>query len=500
MKCKKFWVFVTLILFTSLNGSIYSQIKINEEKSFISNFEFPENRNNPKTGLIDIPVKVIQSPNSKKLDPVFWLSGGPGQTNMDYTPPEELLEEHDFILVGYRGVDSKPSLHCPEISNSLKGRGKDLLSKESVTNIKNSAKKCALRLKNLGIDLDGYTINEVVHDIEKVRVSLGLNKINFLSASYGTRVAQLYSSLFPENVNKSVMVSAVTNGGFVWEPIDIHNKLISYDKLCRNDNYCNGKSNNLIKTFENVLNKMPKNWLMIPIDEGKVRLVTIGLLYNKNTALKVIDAYLAAEKGDYSGIALMSLSYNTIVPKMMNWGDFFSKGLIDYDKSRAYWKEFKESPYILGSPFSSLLMDVGEVWPTTQKRKTTDCMTQIDVQTLILQGELDFSTPHELVGSRLLPNFSNARMVTFENAGHVPDLLYNYSIIVGIKNYYSNGSIDFSKYSSSINFDVNMGFPTIMKGTVAGVVLALVLIILVLRLLNIRIKKRLRMGDLKKAI
>ena len=37
--------------------------------------------------------------------PIFFLAGGPGQSNLDFRPPLALLRTHDVILVGFRGVD-----------------------------------------------------------------------------------------------------------------------------------------------------------------------------------------------------------------------------------------------------------------------------------------------------------------------------------------------------------------------------------------------------------
>lgn len=445
-----------------------------EDSAFCKSLSFPENWKSEKSRKIEIPIKVYKAKNQSSSIPIVWLSGGPGQTNLDYVPPSQIIENHDVILMGYRGIDGSVLLDCPEISKAFKGTGKDLHSQESIDNIKEASKNCADRLLSEGIDLNGYTIEQVLQDIDSVRKHFELDKINLLSASYGTRVAQMYAKYHPENVDKSVMIGAGPPGRFVWEPEMIDQKIGDYDVLCQNDPYCREKSKDLRKTFDKVFRDMPKRWLFIPIDIGKVKVVTFGMLYNKDTAIQVIDSFLAAEKGDYSGIALMSVAYNFIVPKMMVWGDFLSKGMIDYDSTRDYRNEFTSSQFVLGSPMSSLFMDIGKVWPTKQPSADFSKLDTSMVETLILNGALDFSTPHENVQKELMPFLRNGELIIFEHAGHVPDLLYRKDIKEGLKMYYMDGEVQFSQFSGDTNFDINNGFPRIAKisAGIIGIALA----------------------------
>jgi pimeloyl-ACP methyl ester carboxylesterase len=80
----------------------------------------PENRSNPDSRLIEIPVIRIHSPSMTSKEPIFFLSGGPGSSNITFTPPDYMLENHDFILVGYRGADGSSILECPEVRDALK--------------------------------------------------------------------------------------------------------------------------------------------------------------------------------------------------------------------------------------------------------------------------------------------------------------------------------------------------------------------------------------------
>ena len=69
-----------------------------------------ENRKDPNARLIALPVMRIPARGNDAMEawPIFWLNGGPGQSNLRFSHPQDLdalLEDHDFVLAGYRGVD-----------------------------------------------------------------------------------------------------------------------------------------------------------------------------------------------------------------------------------------------------------------------------------------------------------------------------------------------------------------------------------------------------------
>jgi len=320
----------------------------------------PENRKKVGSRLIALPFVRIHTPISKPAEPIFFLSGGPGSPNIQNEAPgwvDSLLVNHDFVMVGYRGAEGSTILDCPEVKRALKGADDDLLSPESRAKLIEAMSSSAKRLQNEGIDISGYTIEEVAEDLDAVRFALDCERVSLLSMSYGTRVAQVYSYLHQDHLRRSVMVGANPPGHFVWEPKRIDEQLQQYSRLWEKDSVQAKRTNNLAETIHRVSHDMPKHWLFFPIDRGKVRVVTFSLLFHRNTAAMAFDAYAAAEKGDHSGLALMSMAYDFIVPSIGIWGDFFSKGSTDYDSSRDYASEMDPPGSIIGSPMSLL------IWP-----------------------------------------------------------------------------------------------------------------------------------------
>src|SRR5215218_3023949 len=68
----------------------------------------PETRADPGSRLIALPVTRIRARSEDPKEPVFFLTGGPGQSNMDSSTSvgkraSRYVADRDFVLVGYRG-------------------------------------------------------------------------------------------------------------------------------------------------------------------------------------------------------------------------------------------------------------------------------------------------------------------------------------------------------------------------------------------------------------
>ena len=177
----------------------------------------PENRNDPESRLIALPVTRIRSTSETPGDPVFRLEGGPGISNMTFPEASRLIDRHDVVLVGYRGVEGSSVLDCPEVESALKSAA-DFGERGSLQRSAEAFVDCAERLLGDGIDLDGYSLPQRVDDLEAVRTALGYDRINLLSYSVGTRTAMIYSWRYPEALQRSVMIAVNPPGHFFWDP------------------------------------------------------------------------------------------------------------------------------------------------------------------------------------------------------------------------------------------------------------------------------------------
>jgi pimeloyl-ACP methyl ester carboxylesterase len=425
----------------------------------------PENRADPASRLIALPVRRTHSSSANPGEPIFHLNGGPGTTNMGFEPPAWLLAGHDFIQVGYRGVDGTPKLDCPEVSRAITGVNGDLLSTPSLDNLSSAMKSCATRLQAEGTDLHGYTIPEVVEDMESVRKGLGYSRIDLLSESYGTRVAQVYAIMHPESLLRSVMIGVNPPGHFLWQPQVVDEQVTYYADLWRLT--AGSSAPDLVGAMRSVNANMPNRWLCFPIDPGKVKMIAFTMLYHRTTAPLIFDSYLEAARGDPSGLALMTLAYDFLLPNMMTWGEFFAIGAsADFETGRDYRVDLTTADAILGSPMSLLIWGSADGWPVSPMAEEYRQVHPTDVETLLISGSIDFSTPAQFAEQELLPYLRKGKHVVISEQGHTDDFWGFQSEATRrlLTSFYDTGRADDSLYTYlPMDFKPAMRFPLLVK-------------------------------------
>ena len=137
----------------------------------------PENRADPKSRLIALPVTRIHARSDHPAEPIFRLEGGPGITNTQFKDASRFAADHDVVLVGYRGMDGSVRLDCPEVESALK-HSTDLLDETSFRERADAFHACADRLTAEGVDLAGYSLPQRVDDLEAARKALGYDRID----------------------------------------------------------------------------------------------------------------------------------------------------------------------------------------------------------------------------------------------------------------------------------------------------------------------------------
>ena len=434
-----------------------------------------ENRRNDSTRFIRIPVVRIRSLDSTSVIPVFWLSGGPGQSNLHSFQYDYFLPKHDHVMVGYRGVDGDVSLECPEVIEALE-EGGDILSKEMLKKVSDAFGNCAARILASGIDLNGYTPVDVADDLEAARVALGYDEIDIVSESYGTRVAYYYALRYPQNVHRLVMIGPNPPGGMVWDPAQNDSLLVRYGRLWMNDAEAREEYADLVKAFRVVNRDFPRHWLFFPIHEGTVKASVNAFLFHRETAAKAFDAYVAAADGDPSGLWLISFVGGKIFPDIVNWGDNASKAVsADYDSTRDYVKELNPPDALFGAPLGAFLWAPAQSgrWPIAPIDSIYRRPQRCDVPTLFLTGSLDFSTPSENTDRLFMPYFKNGHHVELEEAGHVLDLWRSQPAATKLllTTFLESGTVDTSlvRYDP-VSFEVRWGFPLLAKLMLGAVV------------------------------
>ena len=125
---------------------------------------------------------------------IVFLSGGPGQAALPLTEDVAAIlrrarATHDLVMVDQRGTGESGAVDCFDVA---------------------SVGECADRL---GPRRAFYNTAQTAHDIETLRVALGVDKLTLLGVSYGTKVAAEYARRYPDRTAAVVLDSPVPVDG-----------------------------------------------------------------------------------------------------------------------------------------------------------------------------------------------------------------------------------------------------------------------------------------------
>lgn len=471
----------------------------------------PENRSDPRSRLIALPVTRIRARSDHPKEPVFRMDGGPGITNMEFTKASRLAGDRDVVLVGYRGVDGSSVLDCPEVSSALK-RSTDRLSDSSFRAFAGGLRSCATRLTDDGVDLAGYSLTQQVEDMEAARVALGYETIDLLSESAGTRTAMIYAWRHPERIHRSVMIGVNPPGHYLWDPEVTDRQLRRYAELCAQDDSCSKRTDDLVASVKKTGADLPDRWAFLPLKKANVRIGSfIGLFETSPemaplTGPMVLDTWLSAAEGDPSGLWFLSLLGDLAFPRMFTWGEFAAVGVQDFGAARAYFSAGGDPGSTLGNPATAFLWAGGrlaDAWPANSEDSQYSQARPSSVETLLIGGELDFSTPPEVATNELLPLLPNGNQVVIPGLGHSGSF-YNDQPEAGtrlINTFLDSGRVDGSLYRpATVDFTPGSRHATRAKA-VAGTMIGLAaLTIVALLWLARRVRRRGQLGPVASAL
>lgn len=452
-----------------------------------------ENWDKADSRLIALPVVRIQATGPGEAEPVFFLQGGPGSPNLTWSPPDWILKNHDVVMVGYRGVEGTVTLSCPEVNRILgKQIGKGLANEQARAELASAVKQCALIHQEAGVDLSGYTIPAVVEDMEAARKALGYEKIDLFSESYGTRVAQIYAYMHPDSLHRLVLIGVNTPGHFIWKPADFDKMLVHISELCSKDASCSSRTSDFARTMYEVNHNMPKRWLFFIIDPDTVRFATHMLFFSNQTMPLAFDAYLSAGEGDPSGLAMLNLMAQMVPVTGMIYGDTFSKGgTIDLEKYDGI-ESVSLGDSIMGAPMSETLWPMAVEWPGELIPQDLREFQDTDVEMLLVNGTVDFSTPPGAV-DEAKSYFHKAQSVLLPEFSHVGDVSQQQPEAFErlITSFYDTGVADDSLYVyQPLSFEPGMSATVMAKLLVAGMVVLPTLLILGVVLVVRRVRRR----------
>jgi pimeloyl-ACP methyl ester carboxylesterase len=434
-----------------------------------------ENRHDPNSRLIALPVKRIRARFANPGAPIFRLQGGPGITNMSFADASRFADKHDVVLVGYRGVDGSVKLDCPEVT-SAREHTRDFLTAAAYRADAAAFKACAQRLQDDGVDLAGYSLPERVDDLDAARRALGYEQVDLLSESAGTRTAMIYAWRYPKGIHRSVMVAVNPPGHFLWDAQTTGEQIRRYAAL--------SPTPGLTASLHSAYQDLPGRFWFLPIKKGNVKAAAFFGLMNATSdgggplnGPLTIQTLRAADRGDGSGAWLLSTMAQLLFPRQQVWGDVAAVGLrTDAAAARRFFAAGADRGSVIGSPGTDLVWAGGRIldaWPANPDENDYSRVRDSDVETLLVGGQLDFATPPQWATRELLPHLPHGRQVVIRNIGHSDDF-WTYQPKAStrlIDTYFDSGRVDTSLYKRTpVDFT-----PSMSQGSIAKIVVAVLL-------------------------
>ena len=449
----------------------------------------PENRADPDSRLIALPVTRIKARSNDPAEPIFRLQGGPGLTNMEFSRASRFADDHDVVLVGYRGVDGSVRLDCPEVVSALK-HSTDFLGEASFRAYGDGLRACADRLTDDGVDLAGYGLPQQVDDLEAARVALGYDRIDLVSESAGTRTAMIYSWRYPESIHRSVMIAVNPPGHWLWDGKTTDEQIGRYAAHCAKDDSCSSRTDDLAASMQRTAADIPDRWFFLPIKDGNVRVASFwGLMETTADAAEgpisgpmTLGSWLAAADGDGSGFWFQSLLADLAFPESFVWGQMAAAARLDAQAASDSFSSGSLKPDSnLGDAATAFTWGGGRMadsWPAVAHEDEYRTVRASNVETLLIGGELDLATPPQAATKELLPHLPNGRQVVLPGFGH-SGTFWTEQPEAGthlISTYLASGKVDDSRYEpQAVDFTPEVTQTALGKG-IGGAIVGLALL------------------------
>lgn len=170
----------------------------------------PEDRTRAQGRRIELAIAWVPSTaRNPAPDPVLMLAGGPGQSALDSYPLvagafRELQRQRHVILVDQRGTGRSHPLTCPA---TLDKALETMIEAPDPATARTMTQECLAELRDA--DPRFYTTNDYVADLESVRDALGVEQVDLIGVSYGTRVGIEYLRRHPQRVRAAVLDGVV---------------------------------------------------------------------------------------------------------------------------------------------------------------------------------------------------------------------------------------------------------------------------------------------------
>lgn len=389
-----------------------------------------------------ISLKIVLFPATgpaaeKVRDPFVFIPGGPGSSATEDSPYvaaefAKLRQKRDLLFVDQRGTGGSNSLECA-LFNPAEPQSylEHFLPLESVRRCRQELEKKA--------NLELYTTDIAMEDLEEVRAALGYDQLNLLGISYGTRAVLTYLRRYPTRVRSAVLHGVAPPNQFMPRDFPLDNERAFQGVLaeCAKTPECQKKYPALHAEAKQVLERLLKGPVEVEVrystgdgngESGKLVKVSLSrnlaaeairyMLYNPGAVPQIPRSINAAASGNWTPLAEAALRYRRWIVATGSNGMYLSVTCAeDLPWIKPGEGERIAQNTLLGDYRLRQQREACALWPQAKLRSDYASPIHSDRPVLILTGEWDPVTPPSN-GDGVAKTLTNSMHVVVPFGGH----------------------------------------------------------------------------------
>lgn len=416
----------------------------------------PENRSDDDSRLIAVPFLRFPTTSEEPGAPVFWLSGGPGDSALrrfveGSFDPRFIEEEKalladmraagDVVIIDQRGAGlSAPFLMCAEAPEPLPIR-QTLTRRDLFDTEKKAAAQCREKWRAHGHDTDGYHIIELVDDVKALKDALGYDQIVLFGGSFGSQWSLSIMRRHPDIVARALLRGIEdTNDTF-----DSPDGLLSAIKAILADAEADPDiaplvpEGGFVTAIEARIKELEDNPRMIAVEDpatGDTVEIAFGAEELRVTWWRDPDGWRLGERlgerrwpgslagvidGEYRNLAGMMRSFKTVRGVSMRWPGAMSQAVdCSLAGPETIYNAYARDPAtaLIGDP-NIHLAGACAGWEAKPLPEGFFEPLQTETPVLFVHGVFDMATPFGNAGDAIA-GFENGRLIVVERSGHNP--------------------------------------------------------------------------------
>ena len=410
-----------------------------------------ENREQPESREVRLKVAVLKAKRTASAEPMFYLSGGPGDAPLVASSPgtDALLEgdwwnetanirrHRDVVIPSQRGAGgSTPNLDCfdPRTSDPAKARRRAVTEQQE----RDILVRCRAGFDKRRIDLAMYTTPTLADDVADLAKAMALERINIYGVSYGTRWALEVMRRHPDLVRAAVLdaVYPPQVNGEQNEPEIVRRAFDQLYAECTADAVCRERHPALRATVEGAVEAADRSPVELTLQledgpqsvrvDGPKYLMVLMHMMREGEAALVPEAVAASQRGDFRIVRMFAEDLENSEGGLLEQNAQQFDGLYNSIECRETWatvdrvarRKSIEANGIYGfSARTSKSPVFCPLWRVPAAPAAERQPVQSAIPTLLLSGNFDWVTPPAW-GREAARTLGNSRHVAFRASGH----------------------------------------------------------------------------------